>query len=86
MPARHKLSKLKSKAPKIPDYTCTDIDNIITKLERLHDTRSTMSKTSLKLLIRKLERLRSSNESLRESGVYWYEQLKVLLQKRNTLK
>jgi hypothetical protein len=34
---------------------------------------------TLKILIRKLERLRRSNEALRESGIYWYEICKDLL-------
>ena len=72
------MTRLKKRSPKIPDYTCTEIDNVIDKLEKIQDSKK-FSKLTLKILIRKLERLRRSNESLRESGIYWYEVCKDLL-------
>ena len=72
------ITRLKKRAPKIPDYTCTEIDNVIDKLEKIQDSKK-FSKLTLKILIRKLERLRRSNESLRESGIYWYNRCKNLL-------
>ena len=72
------MKRLKKRAPKIPDYTCTEIDNVIDRLEKIQNSKK-FSKLTLKILIRKLERLRSSNDSLRESGVYWYNISKVLL-------
>ena len=71
------ITRLKKRAPKIPDFTCTEIDNVIDKLEKIQDKK--FSKLTLKILIRKLERLRRSNEALRESGIYWYEICKDLL-------
>jgi len=47
-------------------------------LEKIQDSKK-FSKLTLKILIRKLERLRRSNESLREGGIYWYEVCKDLL-------
>jgi len=47
-------------------------------LEKIQDSKK-FSKLTLKILIRKLERLRRSNESLRESGIYWYNRCKNLL-------
>jgi hypothetical protein len=73
------MKRLKKRAPKIPDYTCTEIDNVIDRLEKIQNSKK-FSKLTLKILIRKLERLRSSNDSLRESGVYWYNISKVLLE------
>jgi len=73
------MKRLKKRAPKIPDYTCTEIDNVIDRLEKISKN-SKLSKLTLKVLIRKLERLRNSNDSLRESGVYWYNICKVLLE------
>jgi len=73
------MKRLKKRAPKIPDYTCTEIDNVIDRLEKILNSKK-FSKLTLKILIRKLERLRSSNDSLRESGVYWYNISKVLLE------
>jgi hypothetical protein len=72
------LTRLKKRAPKVPDYTCTEIDNVIDKLEKIFVSKK-FSNIALKILIRKLERLRSSNDSLRESGIYWYEVCKDLL-------
>ena len=72
------MTRLKKRSPKIPDYTCTEIDNVIDKLEKIQDSKK-FSKLTLKILIRKLERLRRSNEALRESGIYWYEVCKDLL-------
>ena len=72
------ITRLKKRSPKIPDYTCTEIDNVIDKLEKIQDSKK-FSKLTLKILIRKLERLRRSNEALRESGIYWYEVCKDLL-------
>jgi len=34
--AKYALMALKKKSPKVPNYTCTDIDNIITTLEKIH--------------------------------------------------
>ena len=72
------ITRLKKRAPKVPDYTCTEIDNVISKLEKIQESKK-FSKITLKILIRKLERLRRSNESLRESGIYWYNVCKDLL-------
>ena len=81
MPKNKTIKDYKKRAPKIPDYTCTDIDNVISKIERISETKTTIPKTTLKLLIRKLERLRSSNDMLRESGKYWYEKFRDLFKK-----
>ena len=61
----------KKKAPKVPDITCPDIDKIITKLEK-HVDYVTYTKGNHKSIVRILEKLRSANERLRESGEYWY--------------
>ena len=73
------LSTYKKKAPKIPPFTCPKIDSIIEILERHKEREKIYSKKSLKTLIAKLEQLRQSNESLRESGIYWYECFKDVL-------
>ena len=72
------ITRLKKRAPKIPDFTCTEIDNVIDKLEKIQESKK-FSKLTLKVLIRKLERLRSKYDSLRESGIYWYNVCKDLL-------
>jgi len=69
---KYALMALKKKAPKVPAYTCTDIDNVITTLENIHSGTKKLTKIRLDVLERKLERLRASNEGLRDSGIYWY--------------
>lgn len=73
---RKKLKqRLKRLAPKVPDFTCPDIDWVIQKLEKLCETNKAPSKLNLKVLTKKLERLRSQNEALRDSGKYWYDKM-----------
>ena len=68
------LVKLKRKAPRIPDFTCPEIDWIIDQLTTLN-----LPVTKHNRLRRSLERLRKANESLRDSGEYWYEVVKSWL-------
>ena len=70
------LKRLKRLAPKIPDYTCPDIDWIIDKIE---NNEKGFTKFRKKLLVRKLERLRVQNEQLRDSGEYWYKKCRDTL-------
>jgi hypothetical protein len=67
-------SKIRKKAPKVPDITCPDIDWVVTQLEKLLG--SSLTKTKFKQLERRLEKLRITNEQLRESGVYWHDACK----------
>ena len=67
-------SKIRKKAPKVPDITCPDIDSILNRLEKL--VGRTLTKPQFKIIERKLEKLRISNEKLRESGVYWHSACK----------
>ena len=67
--------RLKRLAPKIPDYTCPDIDWVIEKIENLFEKKKAPSKVNVKVLKKKLERLRSQNEALRDSGHYWYHKM-----------
>jgi len=69
------IKRLKRLAPKVPDYTCPDIDFIVDKVEN----NKGFTKFRKKLLVRKLERLRLQNEALRDSGVYWYKKFKDYL-------
>ena len=68
------LVKLKRKAPRVADFTCPDIDAIIDQLTTLN-----LPVTKYNRLRRSLERLRKANESLRDSGEYWYEVVKSWL-------
>ncbi len=71
------LKTLKKKAPKIPDFTCPDIDHIINYIEN----KDLLNRTQLAYFKRRMEKLRDSNDILRDGGVYWYEEVKKLLTK-----
>lgn len=66
--------KIRKKAPKVPDITCPDIDWVVTQLEKHLD--KSLSRFRFKQLERRLEKLRITNEQLRESGVYWHDACK----------
>ena len=72
-----KLKTLKRKSPKIPDFTCPDIDHIISYVE----DKDLLNRTQLAYFKRRMEKLRDSNDRLRNSGAYWYEEVKNLLDK-----
>lgn len=67
-------SKIRKKAPKVPDITCPNIDAILNRLERL--VGRDLTKAQFKTIERKMERLRTANEKLRESGIYWHDACK----------
>ena len=67
-------SKIRRKAPKVPDITCPAIDDILNQLEKQIDKEFRHSK--FKSIERKMEKLRKANEKLRESGVYWHDACK----------
>jgi len=69
------LKTLKKKAPKIPDFTCPDIDHIITYVE----DKDLLNRSQLVYFKRRMEKLRDANDKLRESGIYWYEEIKKIL-------
>ena len=81
-PKKITLTSLKKNAPKIPDFTCVSIDNVISKLEKLVERKKALDKKQLKDLTKRLEKLRSANEQLRDGGIYWYEKLKLLINNR----
>ena len=64
-------SKIRKKAPKVPDITCPDIDSIPNRLEKL--VGKNFTKTQFKTIERKMEKLRIANEKLRDSGKYWHD-------------
>ena len=67
-------SKIRRKAPKVPDITCPAIDDILNQLEKQIDKEFRHSK--FRSIERKMEKLRKANEKLRESGVYWHDACK----------
>jgi hypothetical protein len=69
------LKTLKKKAPKIPDFTCPDVDHIISYIE----DKDLLNRSQLAYFKRNMEKLRNSNDKLREGGIYWYEEIKKIL-------
>ena len=67
-------SRIRKKAPKVPDITCPDIDYVLDKLEKRMG--KILTKTQYKLIEKKIERIRKANEQLREAGVYWHDSCK----------
>ena len=70
-------SKIRKKAPKVPDITCPDIDWLANQLEKLIGNELKLKK--FKTIDRKLEKLRTTNEQLRESGIYWHDACKEVV-------
>ena len=79
-------SKIRKKAPKVPDITCPAIDDILNQLEKLID--KDLKQSKFKTIERKMEKLRLANVKLRDSGVYWHdackEAIRDLLGKKKT--
>lgn len=69
--------KLKRRAPKVPDYTCPQIDDVLARIEKIKDKQK-LSQYQHDLIMKKMEALRKANDCLRESGIYWYEIAKKL--------
>ena len=79
-------SKIRKKAPKVPDITCPAIDDILNQLEK--QIGKEFKQSQFKRIEKRMEKLRIENEQLRESGVYWHdackEAVRDLLGKKKT--
>tara|TARA_Y100000114_G_C11659146_1_gene278128 strand:- start:44 stop:322 length:279 start_codon:yes stop_codon:yes gene_type:complete len=67
-------SRIRKKAPKVPDITCPAIDNVLNQLEK--QVGIELKHRKFKAIERKLEKLRLANEKLRDSGKYWHDACK----------
>jgi len=70
-------SKIRKKAPKVPDITCPAIDDVLNQLEKIID--SELKQSKFKTIERKMEKLRLANEKLRDSGKYWHDACKEVI-------
>ena len=68
------LARYKKRAPTIPGYTCADIDRVIDRISAMH-----LTQREHQWFITRIERLRASNEALRDSSQYWYDIIKSWL-------
>ena len=71
--------KWKQKAPKVPDHTCPTIDDIISDLNSLREEHLSIRRREIIKITRQLEQLRTANDALRSSGIYWYDLCKNYL-------
>ena len=67
-------SKIRNKAPKVPDITCPAIDDVLNQLEKIIGKE--FKKHKFHAIERKLEKLRIANEKLRDSGKFWHDSCK----------
>jgi hypothetical protein len=65
--------KIKAKAPKVPKYTCPQIDAVLEIIEKLVKDEKHISQWNHDRIMKKMEKIRTANDQLRESGIYWYE-------------
>jgi len=65
--------KIRKKAPRVPDITCPSIDDVISTLDALKNSGKKLTSAKLRTLTNKMERLRSANSDLRDSGQYWHD-------------
>jgi hypothetical protein len=68
------LARYKKRAPRIPGYTCADIDRVIDRISHMD-----LTAREHQWFITRIERLRASNEALRDSSQYWYDIIKSWL-------
>jgi ribosomal protein S3AE len=72
---------VRRRAPKVPDITCPAIDDVIQRLDALSNTTKRLTTAQNKTLTNKLEKLRQANEQLRDSGQYWHDACKSVIEK-----
>ena len=66
---------IRRRAPKVPVLTCPAIDGILTSLEKSINGKS-LTLAKYKTFERKMEKLRTANEQLRDSGKFWHDECK----------
>ena len=73
------MAKTKRKGTQVFRYNLPQIDDILARIEKAQ-TNQKLSEYQHKIIIRKLEQLRTDNEQLRESGRYWHETCKEVVE------
>jgi len=69
-------SKIRKKAPKVPDITCPQIDKVLDIIDKAQEKSKPLTQAKHKQVERIMEQLRSANDALRESGRYWHDACK----------
>ena len=80
-PKKPTIKQLKKKAPKVPDLTCPMIDHAINHVENTWDGKKyySLTKRELNYFKKRMEEIRSANDGLRDSGRYWYEKTRDII-------
>ena len=71
--------KIRKKAPRVPDITCPSIDDVLARLDTLSNTTKKLTSAQNKVLNKKMEKLRDANSALRDSGQYWHDACRDLV-------
>jgi ABC-type transporter Mla subunit MlaD len=71
--------KIRKKAPRVPDITCPSIDDVLSRLDTLSNTTKRLTAAQNKVLNKKIEKLRDANSALRDSGQYWHDACRDLV-------
>lgn len=80
LPKHKKLWRsIRKKAPKVPDITCPDIDKVLDIIDKAQGKEKPLTPAKHKQVERILERLRNANDALRESGKYWHDGAKRII-------
>jgi FtsZ-binding cell division protein ZapB len=69
-------SRIRKKAPKVPDITCPQIDKVLDIIDKAQEKSRPLTRAKHKQVERIMEQLRSANDALRESGRYWHDACK----------
>ena len=69
-------SRIRKKAPKVPDITCPQIDKVLDIIDKAQEKSRPLTHAKHKQVERIMEQLRSANDALRESGRYWHDACK----------
>jgi len=69
-------SRIRKKAPRVPDITCPQIDKVLDIIDKAQETSRPLTRAKHRQVERIMEQLRSANDSLRESGKYWHDACK----------
>lgn len=72
---------VRRRAPRVPDITCPAIDEVLQRLDALSNTTKRLTPKENITLSKKLEKLRTANEQLRDSGQYWHDACKTVIEK-----
>jgi len=69
-------SRIRKKAPKVPDITCPQIDKVLDIIDKAQQKSRPLTQAKHRQVERIMEQLRSANDALRESGRYWHDACK----------